>query len=74
MKILRLPLQPSSPELFHPPGLFKIDKLTNRHWFKDFSVSLNQIQAPKPIESKKKFGGQKFEKIPLKKIEPKLFV
>jgi len=47
---LRLPLQPSSPELFHPSGLFKVDNLTNGHWFYPYLVSFNQIQSLNAID------------------------
>jgi len=52
---------PSSPELFHPPGLFKVDKVANKHWYWSFLMSLNQIQFLEAIDREKKLG-QKIEK------------
>jgi len=38
-------VQPSSPEIFHPPGLFKVDGSSNTHRFQLFLVSINRIKS-----------------------------
>jgi len=42
-KIYAFPSKPLTQELFYPPGLFKIDKSSNRHRFYSFSVHHDQI-------------------------------
>jgi len=41
ISILRPPLRTLTRELLHPPGPFKVDKLSKKHRFQSFLVSLN---------------------------------
>jgi len=50
-------------ELFHPPGRFKIDGVSSRHWFHPFLASLYQIRLTKHEYPKKKLA-KKSEKKP----------
>jgi len=53
------PSMREGPPFSHGPS--KIVKLSNRHRFKPFLVSLNQIQSPKHEDLTKNFGPKKLK-------------
>jgi len=66
-------------EIFHHPGLFKFDRVNNRHRFEPFLVSLTRIQSSEHKDLTKNLGPKfwKNRRVPLaflKKLSQKLFV